>query len=231
MCRPRLARRTIAVVNGDEDVAATAARSPDRAAARPHLGPHAVLVPVKSFAFAKHRLTAALADGDRTALVRQMAEQVIGAAAPLPVAVVCDDAEVASWARSHDAFVLWEPGRGLNGAVQSGVAQLAGMGVRRVVVAHADLPHARDLADLARTDGVILVPDRRDDGTNVISLPTDAGFRFSYGPGSFARHRAECDRIGLEARVLREPSLSYDVDWPSDLPGAGRVGGGSGPTG
>ncbi len=203
---------------GDEEVARAGAGAQGNDAARGRIGQHAVLVPVKSFAHAKGRLTTALSDADREALVRRMAEQVLRAAAPLPVAVVCDDQEVADWARSHDAIVLWEPGRGLNGAVQSGVAQLAALGVRRVVVAHADLPLAHDLAGLVGFEGVTLVPDRRDDGTNVVELPADAGFRFSYGPGSFSRHRAECLRLGLEVRVLREPSLSFDVDWPSDLP-------------
>lgn len=215
------APRTIASVNGDEGVASAAARSTSADPTPPRIGPHAVLVPVKSFAHAKHRLRAVLDDADRRALVRRMAEQVLRAASPLPVAVVCDDAEVAEWARDHGAIVLWEPGRGLNGAVQSGVTQLAGMGVRRVVVAHADLPLARDLAAIAEFGGVTLVPDREDDGTNVIGLPADAGFRFSYGPGSFARHRAESERLELDIQVLREPSLSFDVDWPSDLPDAG----------
>lgn len=213
-------------MTGDDDVARTAAGSPSGASPPLRLGDHAVLVPVKAFAHAKQRLTAALGDDDRRALVRRMAEQVLRAAAPLPVAVVCDDPEVAEWARGHDALVLWEPGRGLNGAVQSGVAQLAEKGVRRVVVAHADLPMARDLAHLQGFGGVTLVPDRRDDGTNVIELPTGAGFRFSYGPGSFARHRAECDRLGLAARVVREPFLTYDVDWPSDLSETVRSGAG-----
>ncbi|MDA8316076.1 MAG: 2-phospho-L-lactate guanylyltransferase [Actinomycetota bacterium] len=215
-------------MTGDEEVARPAAGAGEHGAARGRTGEQAVLVPVKSFAHAKGRLTSALNDADRRTLVRRMAEQVLHAAAPLPVAVVCDDPEVADWARSHGAIVLWEPGRGLNGAVQSGVAQLAGLGVRRVVVAHADLPLARDLAGLVGFGGVTLVPDRRDDGTNVIELPTDAGFRFSYGPGSFSRHRAESLRLGLDVRVLREPSLSYDVDWPSDLPTAGGQAGGDG---
>ncbi len=204
-------------MTGDEDVARTVPGQRRTSSARTHRDELAVLVPVKAFASAKTRLTPALGDEDRRALVRRMAEQVLKAAAPLRVAVVCDDPEVAAWARARDALVLWEPGRGLNGAVQSGVEQLAHMGVRRVVVAHADLPLARDLAGLAGFDGVTLVPDRRDDGTNVIELPTDAGFRFSYGPGSFTRHRAECDRLGLVVRVVRTPFLSYDVDWPSDL--------------
>jgi 2-phospho-L-lactate/phosphoenolpyruvate guanylyltransferase len=204
-------------VNGDDDVARTAPGSSRDPSTPRRLGDHAVLVPVKAFTHAKRRLTVALGDDERRALVRRMAEQVLRAAAPFPVAVVCDDPEVAEWARGHNALVLWEPGRGLNGAVQSGVAQLAERGVRRVVVAHADLPLARGLAHLAGFDGVTLVPDRRDDGTNVIELATSAGFRFAYGPGSFERHLAECRRLELAVRVVREPFLSYDVDWPSDL--------------
>ena len=39
-----------------------------------------------------------------------MADRVLAAAHPLPVAVVCDDNEVAEWAREHGALVVWEPG-------------------------------------------------------------------------------------------------------------------------
>lgn len=181
------------------------------------LGPRAVLVPVKAFATAKQRLGAALRDDARQALARQMAERVVAAAAPLPVAVVCDDTEVADWARQRGALVVWEPGRGLNGAVEAGVQHLTTMGVASVVVAHGDLPRAVGLGDLPTSDGVTLVPDRRDDGTNVVVLPAGCGFRFSYGPGSFERHRAECARLGLPVRVLRLPALTLDVDWPADL--------------
>jgi 2-phospho-L-lactate/phosphoenolpyruvate guanylyltransferase len=184
------------------------------------LGRRAVLVPVKAFADAKRRLGDVLSDADRQALVRRMAERVVAAGAPLPVAVVCDDTEVADWARRQGALVVWEPGRGLNGAVQEGVERLADIGVERVVVAHGDLPRAAGLADVADVDGpdgITLIPDRRGDGTNVIAIPARCGFRFSYGPGSFQRHRAEGDRLGLPVRVLRSPDLALDVDWPADL--------------
>ena len=110
------------------------------------LGPAAVLVPVKAFADAKLRLAPALPAADRSRLARQMAAHVLAAARPLPVAVVCDDPAVADWARHEGALVVWEPGRGLNGAVQAGVERLRGAGVRKVVVAHADLPLAGPLA-------------------------------------------------------------------------------------
>ena len=195
----------------------TGPQADPRSSSHPLLGPRAVLVPVKSFADAKRRLGTALADGDRLALVRDMAERVLAAAAPLAVAVVCDDTAVADWARSRGALVVWEPGRGLNGAVEVGVERLAGMGVLEVTVAHGDLPMASGLGALERFDGITLVPDHRDDGTNVIRLPVRSGFRFSYGPGSFERHLSECRRLGMPVRVLRVPDLSRDVDWPADL--------------
>jgi 2-phospho-L-lactate guanylyltransferase len=184
------------------------------------LGPAAVLVPVKAFREAKLRLADALPPASRIELARSMAEAVVAAARPLPVAVVCDDTEVAAWARSRGALIVWEPGRGLNGAVEQGVERLAAAGVERVVVAHADLPRAAGLADLADRGGpdrAVLVPDRRRDGTNVAVLPAPSGFRFSYGPGSFARHQAEAGRLGLTVHVVDDPRLSLDIDVPADL--------------
>ncbi len=158
-----------------------------------------------------------MSDEMRVNLVRSMAENVVAACKPLPVAVVCDDPEVAEWAAALGAAVMWEPGQGLNGAVGSGVDQLAAAGVRWVIVAHGDLPRARDLGALAPFAGITLVPDRKDDGTNVLRLPVGCDFRFAYGPGSFRAHRAEAWRLGIPVRVLRIPALAYDVDWPADV--------------
>jgi 2-phospho-L-lactate guanylyltransferase len=177
-----------------------------------------VLVPVKSFRNAKVRLAPALSDAERDALARRMATRVVRAAGPLPVSVVCDDRTVAEWATGLGAEVIWRPGRGLNGAVTDGVAHLAREhGAIEVIVAHGDLPLADDLGRVAGFAGITMVPDRHDDGTNVLCVPTHTGFAFAYGPGSFARHRAEADRLRLPYRVLRDPRLGWDVDVPADL--------------
>jgi 2-phospho-L-lactate guanylyltransferase len=177
----------------------------------------AVLVPVKDFRQAKLRLAPALDGPAREQLARMMAERVVRAAAPLPVSVVCDDPDVAAWASAVGASVLSRPGRGLNGAVTDGVARLAAAGFERVVVAHGDLPLATRLAWVAGFDGVTVVPDRHDEGTNVICVPGGVGFHFAYGAGSFRRHGAEARRLGLALRVVREPQLGWDVDLPDDL--------------
>jgi len=177
----------------------------------------AALMPVKAFSRAKMRLAPVLKPEARAALAREMAEHVAGAARPLPVVVVCDDAEVADWAANLGARPLLEPGLGLNGAVNAAVAQLNSEGYERLVVVHSDLPRASALAWLADIEGIGLVPDRREDGTNVISLPSDCGFRFSYGPGSFSRHREEAERTGLKWTVVHDDNLAWDVDFPADI--------------
>ncbi len=177
----------------------------------------AVLVPVKDFRQAKRRLAGALGPEERARLARAMATAVIAAARPLPVFVVCDDDAVAAWATDAGAEVLWRPGLGLNRAVADGVAALREIGVARVLIAHSDLPLAGPLAGLLPFPGVTLVPDRRDDGTNVLCVPTEVEFRFAYGAGSFHQHCAEARRCGLAVRVVRDPRLGWDVDVPDDL--------------
>ncbi len=163
------------------------------------------------------RLAPVLGPEARAVLAREMAEHVVNAARPLPMVVVCDDEDVARWAEDLGARALREPGLGLNGAVNAAVAQLDGEGYERLVVVHSDLPRASQLAWLGELEGIALVPDRRDDGTNVISLPAGCGFHFSYGPGSFSRHRAEAEHSGLKWTVVRDPDLAWDVDVPADI--------------
>ena len=177
----------------------------------------AVLVPVKSFREAKRRLSGALTDEERARLARWMATRVVEAGAPHPVFVVCDDTAVAEWAESVGATVLWRPARGLNAAVGDGVETLSAEGFDSIVISHSDLPLATDLGRFADPTRATLVPDARDDGTNVLALPAGASISFGYGAGSFHHHLDECRRLGLDPLVARDPSLALDVDTPADL--------------
>jgi len=145
-----------------------------------------------------------------------MAARVIAAAAPLPVFVACDDERVAEWAESRGAEVLWGPGLGLNGAIDLGIDTIRGKGIDHVVVAHGDLPLATALGPLVRAGEVVIVPDRRCDGTNVLSRPTSIALAAEYGGGSFQRHFAAAIDAGLPVSVRRDPSLSIDVDTVDD---------------
>ncbi len=185
-----------------------------------YIGPvdAAVLIPVKRFEEAKGRLADVLDDDERVRFAAWMAERVLDAVAELPVFVACDDPGVRAWAERRGAAVVWAPGRGLNGAVDDGVGQIVEGGFDHVVIAHADLARPAPLAAIATTGRIVLVPDRRGDGTNVMSFPVATPIRADYGAGSFSRHLAQAiahRTVPVEHRVDRD--LSLDVDTPRDL--------------
>jgi 2-phospho-L-lactate guanylyltransferase len=177
----------------------------------------AVLLPVKAFRSAKARLAPHVEPATRAALARFMATNVIEAVRPLATFVACDDDDVARWAESLGAQVVWGPGLGLNGAVDQGVATVRAAGFDHVVITHGDLPLPAAIPSLVAPRTVVLGPDRRADGTNVVARPCDADVPASYGGGSFHRHLEAAMAAGCRVAVRRDPQLSIDVDTLDDL--------------
>ncbi len=178
----------------------------------------AVLVPVKRFTAAKGRLTGVLGDGDRARLAEWMATGVLDVVAEIPTFVACDDEQVASWATRMGAQVIWAAGLGLNGAVDDGVDHIASSGFDHVLVSHADLALPGALLDVASEGRITLVPDRRHDGTNVMSFPAAHRLRAAYGGGSFSRHLDQALAVGtVPVEVRSDHRLSLDLDTPRDL--------------
>ena len=156
----------------------------------------------------------------RAALAREMADRVLTAAAPLPVAVVCDDDDVAAWAESRGARVLWRPGHGLNGAVNDAVADAGRPGPRpgpghprRPAAGHGLRRAARGRRRWRRPGPR---PPRGRDQRRPSSRPPPAS-PSPTGRARFARHCAEAERLGLTLTVHRPPRLTWDVDVPADL--------------
>lgn len=179
-------------------------------------------MPVKRFAAAKRRLASVLDPQQRAALAQLLAEGVVGASKGLSIAVVCDDEGVAAWAEQLGLIVLFEPRQGLNGAVAAGFQTLhQQMQAERIAVVHSDLAYPNGLHRVLGFEGITLVPDHAGDGTNVLVLPSSLDFHFSYGKGSFRRHRQSAeffrDHHKIALRVLRDPALQIDVDTAADV--------------
>jgi 2-phospho-L-lactate guanylyltransferase len=183
-----------------------------------------VAIPIRSFSGSKSRLAAALSAPQREELMRDLAAGVITALARLSVVVVTTDAAVIDWASAHSLDVLQPRSPGLNMAASAALAEAAQSGFERLAIVHADLAEPSTLSDVFRTTQpagtshpVTIVPDRREDGTNVLVVPTTHSFEFRYGPGSFIAHSVEAERLGLTCQVIRQSPLGWDVDTPEDL--------------
>lgn len=180
----------------------------------------ATLVPVKEFGAAKQRLATVLDDADREALARATAGSVLEAVAAHHPHVVCDDDRVAAWATGLGATVIRDTHRGLNPAIDLAIAVLAERGFDHVLVAHSDLPRPDALSRLAataRAGAIVLVPDRRLDGTNALLMPIGCGIAAAYGAGSFRRHLTAALGSGHPVSVVRDVELALDLDQPEDL--------------
>jgi 2-phospho-L-lactate guanylyltransferase len=159
-----------------------------------------------------------LADDHRARLAEWMASGVLDVVAEIPTFVACDDDEVAAWATRMGAQVIWGAGLGLNGAVDDGVRHITESGFDHILVSHADLALPAALLDVAHAGCITLVPDRRHDGTNVMSFPAAHPLQAAYGGGSFARHLQQALAVGsVPVEVRADPHLSLDLDTPRDL--------------
>ena len=182
----------------------------------------ALVMPLKSFGSGKGRLSPVLDAAARERLSRECAERVVAAAAGLAVVVVTDGAhdtatDVREWAHSRLVACISQSTTGLNGAVADGVAWAREQGFANAVVAHSDVPLACDVHPFIDEDSIVIVPDAAHDGTNLLSLPTNAAFTFHYGPGSFRLHVDEAMRRGFAPRIALSDEWSLDLDNPEDL--------------
>ena len=178
-----------------------------------------VVVPIKSFATGKERLSPSLDPDARDFLIRAMADHVISVAerAGLLPVLVTDSSEVADWGAARGLPSLPDPGGGLSAAAEAGIAWARAAGSHWLVV-HADLPLLRpeDLTALteALAEGADPISPSADGGTSAIG--GGEPLVLSYGPGSFHRHLPRL----ASPRIVVRPGLSHDIDSATDLESA-----------
>src|SRR6266581_574919 len=193
-----------------------------------------VLMPVKVLAEAKSRLAglAGLTGPRRAELALALASDtvtaVLGSDAVARVIVITDDqAAAAALAALGALAVPDEPRAGLNAALRHGAAYAAARWPGEGTAAlSADLPALRPdqigrALHAAAASPTAFVADAAGNGTTLYAAAPGAAFRPAFGLASRARHAADG---AAELALDGIPGLRRDVDTPSDLRGAVRLG-------
>lgn len=172
------------------------------------------LIPLKGSGERKTRLASRLDKRQRRTLSYELfshVASVLNSSAGVSEVTILSDVRPENW----NGPLICDKGRGLNIELQ---ALASALGSRRLLIIHADLPlvSSEDIAVLLAVaeSGCAIAPDRHGSGTNAIALRDAVGFEFSFGPDSFARHRAAFQgRVHVVSRL----GFGLDIDTPDDL--------------
>jgi 2-phospho-L-lactate guanylyltransferase len=185
-----------------------------------------ILVPIKSLAGAKQRLSSVLNPEERFALAQAMCADVLQAIAQWPgrppVAVVTGDSFARDLAQRFHFEVVADDNSGETHAIEMATAICVQRGAGSTLVIPADIPlidraELQQIVDNAPPQGAVLVPDAAGRGTNAAwRSPADL-FPLRFGNDSFLPHLAAAKATALPCVVLELPGIALDVDRPEDL--------------
>jgi 2-phospho-L-lactate guanylyltransferase len=186
------------------------------------------IVPVKPLRRGKSRLAGMLTEDQRTRLNRYLLEHTLttlNAVAEIAHTLVVsrDPAALALTREIGGRTVLENGAPQFNIALKRATAVARANGARAVLILPADIPliSADDVKEvLARgktPQVIVIVPDRRLDGTNALFVNPAGMIEYSYGPGSFQRHCERARAAGTKLEIVHSESLGLDLDLPEDL--------------
>jgi 2-phospho-L-lactate guanylyltransferase len=189
------------------------------------MNPPLILVPCKNLADGKSRLAGTLDRAARRDLCARLlahtlacATAVVGA---IDVRIVSGDRDAIAIGEKLSVAAIDDPGRGLNDALDSARARVIvdAPAVEAIAVLPIDLPDldAQVLrAAFARPADIVIAPDEREEGTNLLLLRAAAmrAMRFAFGPRSFAAHLEQARSAGFTHEVLSDRRLAFDLDDP-----------------
>jgi 2-phospho-L-lactate guanylyltransferase len=197
------------------------------------------IVPVKPFRDSKSRLAHILTADQRAELTGYMLRRTLdilaGIAAVDRTLVVSRDPSVLKLARQHEAMTYEESDKqDMNTALTRAAHIAAAQKADCALILPADLPFLtpEDVTNvleaaspehcnggngfLSRRRGIAICSDRDNNGTNALLVCPPTGFTFQYGTGSYERHLAEADRLGLSKCIVKAPGISFDLDTERD---------------
>ena len=190
------------------------------------------LLPIKTLATAKQRLSHLLKASERQGLFTAMLHDVLAVLSRQSevegIMLVSDDPVVADLARRYGCE--WMPetplgARGLNAVVQAAVSALAQRDIDCIMVVHGDLPLLSNAAlsqliashRRAGNKRLTLAPDRHRQGSNCMLATPASAFKFHYGADSCNKHVQQAAMSAFDAKVVLNTATGCDIDYPEDL--------------
>ena len=186
-----------------------------------------VVLPVKTLARSKSRLSSLLSRQEREALARYLLKRTIRTLRCSnhidEVAIVSRDKEVRSIAEEEQIHFLRENGDNLNQALEQATQWAIERDFSAILILPLDIPFLRteDIDFIValgkkRPQVIVISPDREMLGTNALFVKPPGTLSYQFGLNSFQRHREKCQEGRMDIEVYRSTDIAFDVDSASD---------------
>ncbi len=186
------------------------------------------IIPVKPLRRGKSRLAKVISAEKRAELNQYLLEHTIQILSTIDeienIMVISKDTEALALARDLGAKTVQEYGSpGLNTALSRAVEIAKSYETCGILIVPADIPrlNAEDIKKILdhreKPPVVVIVPDRKKEGTNVLFASPPDLIEFQYGNGSFEKHSQAALEAGARLEICDLASLELDLDEPEDL--------------
>ena len=183
----------------------------------------AIVLPVKSLAESKSRLSRVLSPLERGALTLAMLEDVMDATQSVvgwETWVISPDEVVLEIALSRSAHAIQEDKPPLANAIRQAEAEAAAQMADALAVLLPDTPlvTAGALTRALHTLGpVVLAPSIDEGGTNLMIRRPPTTIDAHFGTDSYRKHLEAAAVADLPIAVIRSTELAFDLDVPGDI--------------
>jgi 2-phospho-L-lactate guanylyltransferase len=189
---------------------------------------HWICVPVKPFEYGKSRLAELLSIEERIKLNRALFSHtltIIHQSKWLNHGIVISKGSEALQIAEGFGFstMVENPPYGLNRSLRKVLRDSKLELAASITIIPSDLPlitieELNNLFDIrVRQDGLIIVPDRKREGTNVLSVMPPDAISFQYGRDSFKKHINSARSVSIDVIIRESTSLGIDLDTEADM--------------
>ena len=185
------------------------------------------IIPIKPLNKGKSRLSSVFNEKQRIELNTQLLKNTIRAIKNIQtinqIFVISSDPNVLSIARDLGTKTIQEQkSTNINRALRKATKAALAYKADKIIIIPADLPLINEIDIISIIDKmsyppqIIIVPDRKDSGTNILLINPIGILDFEFGSNSFIRHIEQAQRKNIRVDVVRTESLGLDVDSPDD---------------
>ena len=185
------------------------------------------IIPVKPLRRGKSRLSCILSATEREILNRFLLQSLLTCLQPIGLIdhkiVISYDPTTLAFARKYGAnTVLENRNTNINRALRRATLAASAYGATKILILPADLPliSREDIEELLSFESalsqMIIVPDRKMNGTNALFINPIGAIKYNFGEWSFRKHIEQAERKKIDVKILNNPNISFDLDMPED---------------